>query len=657
MGWAASRVALAIASCRVVALAFAPAPLTQAPTATVADASIATAIGRALATAESPDEPTSPADPGVLRQFTLPKPKSVDAAAAVTRAPIVKPTLPPSDRLQGSIGIGYVQNADWATELRASGSFAGFHVDLHSLTTTGPAHTIFDQGMLSVTSPSTRWTVDAGDLFSPLVGVGRGARVLWTARRDRHPSLAISIPRAPFEIRPTLLTYRDRLSIGARTRLDGEIASDGSHLLAVQTRLGRVSLDVSDRRRLTPRSRDLNLGGSVEIWRRVRAHAALAQSWHDGQRSRWQIAGLRLPIGRFDVGIEHTLSRDAGVLSSASAVTGSGLVGGMRLFHRQQWGTVDVDANDVVLVQEMQQSQSMATYAAGPRLRFVLQLASQWTSSGQMTTWEELQTSWQPRRGTAVTLTTAMPRITSRDRLRVRVSQRLPWRLDADVEYGRIAPYQVATPWTDRPRARVMLAYRFDLATPPGRPAARGVVVDHLGRPVAGALVRLGPYAMSTGADGRYVFRNVPPGIVDLFVDETGLPADYASDGAHVRVNPSARDDRDIVLHVAPLATITGRVFVDRNGNGRCDADEEIAGAVVTLDDDRATVTDREGHYGFYNLRPGSYVVRVSLASIDLHAETAAVERRVSLAADHPITGLDFPVIVRTKPIVWSSAQ
>ncbi|HVW05285.1 MAG TPA: carboxypeptidase regulatory-like domain-containing protein [Vicinamibacterales bacterium] len=642
MGWAASGIAVAIVTSRAITPALSPAPSTpQMPAATIAD---------------SADEPAS-SDPAALRQFTLPKPKSIDATAAAAPAPQVRTTLPPPDRLQGSIGVGYVQNADWATELRASGSFAGFHVDLHSLITTGPAHTIFDQGTMSVTSPSSRWTVDAGDLFSPLAGVGRGARVSWTASRDRHPSLSISMPHAPFEVRPTLITYRDRWSVGAHTRLEGEIASDGSHLLAAQTTIGRFSVDASDRRRLTPRSRDLNVGGSVELWHRARAHAALTQSWRGGERSRWQIAGLQLPIGRFDVGIEHTLTSDDGVHSSASAVTGSGLVGGTHLFHRQQWGTVDVDANDVVLVQDMQQSQSMATYAAGPRLRFTLQLASQWTSSGQMTTWEELQTSWQPRRGTAVTVTTAMPRITARDRLRVRLSQRLPWRLDAEVEYGRIAPYQVGTPWTDRPRTRVMLACRFDLATPPARPAVRGVVVDHRGRPVAGALVRLGPYAMSTGADGRYAFRNVPPGDVDLSVDERGLPADYASDDRRVRVNPASKDRRDVVLHVAPLATITGRVFVDRDGNGRYDAGEEIAGAVVTLGDDRATVTDGDGLYGFYNLRAGDYIVRIELASIDPDAEAAMVEQRVSLAADHPMTGLDFRVTIRPRPIVWSDGR
>jgi hypothetical protein len=643
-----------MASYRAVIPACTPAPWTAA--ATIATASLPGAAAPPTPSADPSDEPASPADPGVLRQFTLPKPTSVDAPIAAP-APQTRTMLPPSDRVQGTIGVGYVQNADWATELRASGTFAGFHVDLHSLTTTGPAHTIFDQGTLSVTSPSARWTVDAGDLFSPLAGVGRGARVSWTARGDRRPSLSISMPHAPLEIRPTLLTYRDQWSVGAHARLDGEIASDGSHLIAAQATLGRVRLDVSDRRRLTPRSRDVNVGGSVEIWHRVRAHAAIAQSWRDDRRSRWQIAGVQLPVGRFDVGIEHTFSRDEGVRSSASAVTGSGLVGGMRLFHRQQWGTVDVDARDVVLVQQMQQSQSMATYAAGPRLRFTLQLASQWTSSGQMTTWEELQTSWQPGRGTSVIVTTAVPRITARDRLRVRIAQRLPWRLDAEVEYGRIAPYQVSTPWTDRPRARVMLAYRFALATPPGRPSARGAVVDHLGRPVAGALVRLGPYATSTGADGRYVFRNVPPGAVDLFIDEAGLPATYAADGRHVRVDPAAGDHRDIVLRVAPLATITGRVFVDRNRNGRYDASEENAGAVVTLDDDRATVTDRDGLYGFYNLKPADYVVRVNLASIDPRAAAAVAERRVSLAADRPVAGLDFAVTIPPKPIAWSDGR
>jgi hypothetical protein len=78
---------------------------------------------------------------------------------------------------------------------------------------------------------------------------------------------------------------------------------------------------------------------------------------------------------------------------------------------------------------------------------------------------------------------------------------------------------------------------------------------------------------------------------------------------------------------------------------------------VVTLDDDRATVTDRDGLYGFYNLKPADYVVRVNLASIDPRAEAAVAERRVSLAADRPVAGLDFAVTIPPKPIAWSDGR
>jgi hypothetical protein len=78
---------------------------------------------------------------------------------------------------------------------------------------------------------------------------------------------------------------------------------------------------------------------------------------------------------------------------------------------------------------------------------------------------------------------------------------------------------------------------------------------------------------------------------------------------------------------------------------------------VVTLGDDRATVTDGDGLYGFYNLRAGDYIVRIELASIDPDAEAAIVEQRASLAADHPMTGLDFRVTIRPRPIVWSDGR
>lgn len=605
----------------------------------------------ATPSAQQDDEPASS-----LRRFVVDKPRTTTGGE--TPSPVAPFRLPglasPADRMRGSIGLGYVQGADWGTDVRAAGSFAGWHVDVHGLLTASRRNTLFDHGLLTVGSPGGRWSFEGGDVFSILTGPGRGARVSWNARGSRRPSISWSTSLRGFDSRPTLLTYRDQWRIARDSVIEGEIASDGSHLAAVRSTFGRVSVEAADRRRRTPASHDRSAGGSVTLWRNIRVRGSFAESIAGGQRARWQTTGVDIPLGRVELGIERTFSLDGAVRQTTTGVMGGVTAGSLRLFHRQQWGLLDYQSSDLAFLQQMRHLQSMATYGTGARVRVTLQLASQWMPSGRVNVWEELQTSWQATRGTSVDLAVSIPRITATDRLRLRLTQQLPKNLAAELEYGRVAPYQVATIVGDAPRVRAMLRYRFDVVTPPGRADASGIVVDHAGRPVPHVVVRLGEYAAATGPDGRYQFHNLPPGSYDLFVDDVRLSADYAWDGRRQRVDTARPDRREIVMRVAPLGTITGRVFVDRNRNERFDDGEELAGVVVSLNGARATASDARGVYGFYNLQPGSYVIEVEAAAIGPELRAIHPVHDVTLDAERPIAGLDFIVAEVDRPIIWN---
>jgi hypothetical protein len=247
----------------------------------------------------------------------------------------------------------------------------------------------------------------------------------------------------------------------------------------------------------------------------------------------------------------------------------------------------------------------------------------------------------------------AVPDVFNAQRLRGRLVQNLPRQYSIEAEYGRLSAFQDLPYALDRSRVRVMLRKSVDIATPARGGDVEGRVLDQAGRPVDGARVTLGPYAMETGPGGGYAFRHVPRGDFDLALDPAGLPADFAWDGRSRRLSITSSTHARVDLLVAPLNAIHGRVYCDRNGNHRFDDGEAVAGAVVRLGD-RVTSTDASGAYHFYNLWPGDYVVQLDRSHVPAEFDAAAAgDLRVSLTDDHPVTGADFSVASKSKPIIW----
>jgi SdrD B-like protein len=250
-----------------------------------------------------------------------------------------------------------------------------------------------------------------------------------------------------------------------------------------------------------------------------------------------------------------------------------------------------------------------------------------------------------------------VPHLADDKRLRVQLTQGLSRRYVLQLEYGRPATYQSLWLESSRPRIKIMLQHVMNVSTPKRGGEVRGRVVDELARPVAAARVKLGPYTTDSLADGTYLFRDLPRGEYDLALDESHLPADYAWDGRQQRlaVLPSSRLQLDLV--VTPLNAIHGRVFADRNANGRFDEGEAVSGVVLRVQD-RATMTDRDGAYSFYNLWPGAYVIRLDAARLAAGLEAAwATELAVTLVDGRPVTGADFLVAGKAKAIIWKEIR
>jgi hypothetical protein len=283
-------------------------------------------------------------------------------------------------------------------------------------------------------------------------------------------------------------------------------------------------------------------------------------------------------------------------------------------------------------------------------LNLTLQLATERSDTGQVQHWQELQTTLKLTDTTTLRTVTALPDIRNPRRFQGYLRQELPGRLALQADYGRLSAYQWVPRELDRSRFKVMLFKTLDIGTPARGATATGRVLDSSERGVPGVRVKLGPYSADTNEAGVYNFVHVPRGDYELSLDPGFLPADVAWDGraVHVLVRPGAVVRAD--LKVTPLNAIHGRVYVDRNSNGRFDSGEAVAGAAISAGD-RLTASDADGAYSFYNLWPGTYIVE--LQNVPASFEKDAGRRTATLTDDGPATGIDFKVSTKTRPILW----
>lgn len=554
------------------------------------------------------------------------------------------------------IGVGYVQGADWGSEIVAGGSAAGRQVQMSSLITRGREGLLVDSGSFSVFDPNLHWRVEAGDVFSHLRGAAVGGRVSWSARGNRRPAVAVYAPRRGGPARGTVVTYRDQLHVGGQTLLDAEIASDRSYLLRSRLAVAPFEVETFYRTQRAPfDTREMSVSGGVTLWRGLAVSGGLSHSLGDDDRNDWRMVSVRLPISRhFDLTFERAFAGSGDSSQTTSAVMAGIAAGSLRFFHRYQTGAYELGQGAFPDTIERRQIRSMSSYSAGSRLNLTLQLATQRSDTGQIEHWEELQATMKLTSTATLRTVTAVPDIRRADRFQAYFRQELPGRFALQADYGRLSAYQSVVRELDRSRFKLMLFKTIDIATPARGATVTGRVVDHAGHSVAGARVKLGRYGADTDADGVYTFAHVPRGEYELSLDPTLLPADYAWDGRGEQLAVSAPRTLDVDLKVTPLNAIHGRVYVDRNGNGRFDAGEGVPHAVLSVEG-RLTATGPDGAFSFYNVWPGTYTIRLTNVPPDFTARTA--ERTVTLYDGAPVTGADFRVLPREKPIIWTDAD
>lgn len=146
------------------------------------------------------------------------------------------------------------------------------------------------------------------------------------------------------------------------------------------------------------------------------------------------------------------------------------------------------------------------------------------------------------------------------------------------------------------------------LVTAPGLTNAGGLRITLRG--VAGAASDT--LAQLTGANGGFVFYNVPPGTYSVLIDAATIPAKYRLQ-APASIGVEARKRSETTLTLEPRRSIAGYAFtdVDRDGVYTPRKDIAVAGAEVSINGNFA-VSGVDGRFRFDDLPAGrmSMVVR-----------------------------------------------
>lgn len=134
-------------------------------------------------------------------------------------------------------------------------------------------------------------------------------------------------------------------------------------------------------------------------------------------------------------------------------------------------------------------------------------------------------------------------------------------------------------------------------------------------RPISSAALMRQSLSQTAGPDGRYEFRNLPPGDYLLEIDAASTPIDFSPPAKRswpVAIFPLQGFYLDIPF--AAQRALSGTVFIDRDGDGRFnpERDETVAGARVFAGQVEA-LTNQRGTFILRNLPAGKLELYATL--------------------------------------------
>ncbi|HEX7185279.1 MAG TPA: carboxypeptidase-like regulatory domain-containing protein [Thermoanaerobaculia bacterium] len=596
--------------------------------------------------------------PGGWQAISLPKQPAPLAPHAESR--------PAAGRLDGThldhareslrfgLGLGHVHGADWGSEIAATGSVRGLETRLAGFLTAGPAGLELYSGHAALSDPESGWGAEAGDLFSEIWGSAQGFRL-----QRGSSGLSLYLPDPHSGSRDLVLALQGEAGAGERVAIAGELATDGSWLL--RGRMRREPLTLFGYYRETAGA-GLGLSASLDLVRGISLQGGWSRSGEGDAAIEWSHASLRLPIRRdLDLTVESAGADGAFGRSRSDALILGLPAGPVILRARYQRRQTEVFARGPLrpFRSEQRELLAVASYTAGPRFHLELQSTGRWSEAGIAEPWQQLAATWRITPRTSVQLVTVSSNAPFSDPLRLRLNQELPRGFTFFAEYGRTPSFQAETGAAglqDGARIKVMVRKSWEISTPARGALVEGQVGEGAGGALAGVPVHLGPYRAVTDGRGRYTFRNVPRGRYEVRVPDEALPAGYSGvPPRSLEVQDRSRETLD--LAVLALCELRGWVYVDRDGDGHRDPDEGIAGVALRLGK-QATASGADGAFGFHNLRPGAYDLRIDVDRLRPGlAVTVPSRMSVGLPPGRSLDGIELRLAERRRGIVFQELR
>jgi hypothetical protein len=197
--------------------------------------------------------------------------------------------------------------------------------------------------------------------------------------------------------------------------------------------------------------------------------------------------------------------------------------------------------------------------------------------------------------------------------------------LDAEIRYGLRFTWDTGFRWNTKGNVRGFVFYDLD------GDGMRDMDDEGIKSvTIKAALDRSG----TTNGQGYYTIRNIIGKEARISIDMSTMPRGYIlTTPAFFDVKLTHGGYRKVDFGITCRSEIVGVIFVDLDGNGKFDREEEgLSGVAVVLDDTVKVATDQGGQYLFRSLSPGEHTIKIDLTTMPTkYIPQVSVKKKVML--------------------------
>jgi hypothetical protein len=563
------------------------------------------------------------------------RPDSAEAIAARARATGVLREPDYDETLHITTEPSYVYSGgggDGAMPMLGFGKLAGFDTDFNALPTFGPLGVHFLSGRVNFGDRGAGWNLSGGDLFSEIWGLARGFRYSDQTSSGNLVSTSLYLQTQPNGPDRPVVGVADQYKLAGHVTLAGELDSNSSYFgrATIQSSLFTGSVFYRDTNLLNGKSEGFFAG--YQLLRRVGVSADYTSMGMGLDRIITRDAGIHWSVFR-QVGLTVTETRTSTGYYKLRSDSAFLIVPMKRVFLNLRYQYRDVEysasaAQDIAAFRtQYNQGTADVSMRVNARASLDEQIVMQWAAATPTTIYDQFTATVIASKKLNFNLLASLVDPLNPARLRVRAQYQFRPTAYVILEYGNIAPYQNVPPAVnpqtpDIPVApvrerglRIAIRKEWGVSTPTRGGDIQGRVLDANQQPVSGAVVEAGPYATETDEDGAFALRKLPRGEYTVKLREQTVPADLYGTADSVRFESAPGQVADIFFAMVNLREVHGWVFVDADGKGR--PDEGTGVEMVTLKlGDEVTSSMIDGRFGFYNLKPGVYTVKIMSGSL-----------------------------------------